>query len=432
MKRTNAKMPMADKNCNLKHDFGENTLIYTRGNKGITLVVLIITIIILLILLSVGINAIIDGKLINSAEEAVNETNNRIAKEEKEVNRLIEELTEVEQSQCKHEWGEWENIKTVTDKETGKRKRVCLKCGKVFEQDVLILGSYITGYDPAIGENGQRITTSYKSKGAAKGGTLEKDHTTDGSQGNGCGDQTFTVQSVTGWRIIGQDDDGRILITSADPIKTDENKGYLIGKQAGWLNCLDELNKICGIYGQGKYADKTSIGKITLDDETTIITGGRSIKGEDIGTVKETENFWTRAKDETDEKYYTYCNGRKQCTTNFVYYDGTTWQVLANDATEPVVTKDAYITLKKYTTLENDMIKKSYWIATKMYGAREGFFPYDMYAMNELYSLQFSHCAYASYNYPEYNQYGVRPVVYLRADVKTTYNSETGEYTIVD
>lgn len=431
MKQTNAERLARVKSYNLEDSLEKATIKYIQRNEGITLVVLIITIILLLILLGVGTKTIIDGKLISSAEKAVNETNNRTSKEQTEINGLIGELTEIEQSQCEHEWGEWETIKTVTDKETGKRKRVCSKCGKVFEQDVLILGSYIIGYDPAVGEKGQTIATSYTSKGAVKGGTLEENHTTDGSQGNGCGDQTFTVQSITSWRIIGQDEEGRLLITSTEPINTDESKSYFIGKQAGWLNYIDELNKICGIYGQGKYADKTAIGKITLDDKTTIATGGRSIKGEDIGTVDELEISWTKVKDETEDRYYIYRNGIKTSGRAFVYYDGTTWQIVG-DETKPVVTKGTYITQRKYTTLENDMLKKSYWIATKMYDSRYGFFPYAMYTMSGLYSLQISYSSYESYNSPTNYQYGIRPVVYLRADVETTYNSETGEYTIVD
>ena len=46
-------------------------------NKGITLIVLIITIIIMLILLGVSSKILIDGKIIGSAEKAVNATNNK-------------------------------------------------------------------------------------------------------------------------------------------------------------------------------------------------------------------------------------------------------------------------------------------------------------------------------------------------------------------
>ena len=67
-----------------------------RKNKGITLIALIITIVILLILLAVSIDLVIDGKIFNSAEKAVNGTNAKVAQEQSRVDELMGKLNQIE------------------------------------------------------------------------------------------------------------------------------------------------------------------------------------------------------------------------------------------------------------------------------------------------------------------------------------------------
>ena len=67
-----------------------------RKNKGITLLALIITIVILLILLAVSIDLVIDGKIFNSAEKAVNGTNAKVAQEQSRVDELMGKLNQIE------------------------------------------------------------------------------------------------------------------------------------------------------------------------------------------------------------------------------------------------------------------------------------------------------------------------------------------------
>ena len=399
-----------------------------RKEKGITLMVLIVTIIILLILLGVGTKVIIDGKLISSAEKAVNGTNNRIAEEQTEVNGLIGELTEVEQSQCEHEWGEWETIKTVTDKETGKRKRVCSKCGKVFEQDVLIYAAVINGYDPSKGEKGEQITSSYTSKGSEKGGTLAKDGTTDGSQGNGYKDQTFElpeIGTITKWQVVGQDNEGRLIIAASQAINTTENVGMSFRHEAGVINAVEELHKICSIYGQGKYADKTLYN---LGDSSKKISGARCFEVDDVMAIgnryPRTKHTFKLDKKEDDDKYYLYIDDVKTDRTSLTYLDETT-------------------TPKSIKTLSDGESVEIYHRGSLTWGidklTRPGYQSWVAYIHAEDCTLgavgagtNLSHFGilpgYYGYSTPQ----KIRPVVYLRADVKTTYDSETGEYTIVD
>ena len=111
-----------------------------RKNKGITLLALIITIVILLILLAVSIDLVIDGKIFNSAEKAVNGTNAKVAQEQTRIDELMEEWNRLEQDQCAHIWGEENITKAATCTETGTKTRTCTKCGKVETVTIQALG----------------------------------------------------------------------------------------------------------------------------------------------------------------------------------------------------------------------------------------------------------------------------------------------------
>ena len=60
-----------------------------KKQKGITLIALIITIVILLILATITIDVAIDGKLFDTAKDAVDKTNDRVAEEQETIDELI-------------------------------------------------------------------------------------------------------------------------------------------------------------------------------------------------------------------------------------------------------------------------------------------------------------------------------------------------------
>ena len=66
-----------------------------RKNQGITLIALIITIIIMLILVAVTIDVVIDGKLFDTAKDAVGQTNNKVGEEQNRIDELMGELENV-------------------------------------------------------------------------------------------------------------------------------------------------------------------------------------------------------------------------------------------------------------------------------------------------------------------------------------------------
>ena len=130
-----------------------------RKNKGITLLALIITIVILLILLAVSIDLVIDGKIFNSAEKAVNGTNAKVAQEQTRIDELMEEWNRLEQDQCAHIWGEEKITKAATCTETGTKTRTCTKCGKVETLTIQALGhNYVSGKCTRCNENEPKET----------------------------------------------------------------------------------------------------------------------------------------------------------------------------------------------------------------------------------------------------------------------------------
>ena len=74
-----------------------------KKNEGITLIALIITIIIMLILVAVVVDVAIDGKLFDTAKDAIGKTNEKVGETEGRVDELMGELEEVE------EWQESQN-----------------------------------------------------------------------------------------------------------------------------------------------------------------------------------------------------------------------------------------------------------------------------------------------------------------------------------
>ena len=106
-----------------------------------------------------------------------------------------------------------------------------------------------------------------------KEGTADVDKTASSSTDeNGSKDQTFSINTDTKWRVLGKDDNGQILIVSADPVKKDmgeTNDPYFYLKGAkGYINAEKELEKISKIYGHGVGA-----------------TGARSLKIEDVNKI---------------------------------------------------------------------------------------------------------------------------------------------------
>lgn len=261
-----------------------------RKQNGITLVSMVIAIVVMLILAGTTITLSINGTLFGKTKEATEKAKEQSGEEEEIENDL-------KQATCSHEWTDWKIDATEKNGEARfKRHRECSKCGK---KQSYMLGAYID-YDPSTGENGEEIKTTYISEGAKTGGTKEKDRTTDGSWGNGYGNQEFAVTtSIKLWKVIGKTEDDKLIIMSDDPVMTVDNKKFYLYNQAGYLNAIRELDKISSIYGQGKYADKTLY---PVGNGTKRESGARSIRIEDI-PYKVVENTYEKKIGANGEEY---------------------------------------------------------------------------------------------------------------------------------
>lgn len=178
--------------------------------------------------------------------------------------------------------------------------------------------------------------------------------------------QSYTVESNPSWKILGEDNNGKILITTADPILSDTGSKFNIqGTQTSYINGIIELDRISGLYGQGTYADKSNSYTYTykdtnnLEQTKTVVTGGRSIRVEDVSAIQpfnptQTVNgygfVWkfSLEKGEEDDDYYVYytLNGVKnKGTGNYKkmwYYDYTSniWKLLENNENIDVTCTD--------------------------------------------------------------------------------------------
>ena len=113
-----------------------------KKNQGITLIALIITIIIMLILVAVTIDVVVDGKLFDTAKEAVDKTNDKVGETQDRVDGLMNELDDV------YEWQENQGAKEhnwqYTDNTLASLKCTCSICGG---ERIVHVGQEIPSYE---------------------------------------------------------------------------------------------------------------------------------------------------------------------------------------------------------------------------------------------------------------------------------------------
>ena len=113
-----------------------------RKNKGITLIALIITIVIMLILVAVSVNVLINSNIIGQAEKAAEGYKTAYEQEQTRIDELMEEWNRLEQdqeSECVHNWGEWQTVTPATCTIVGSQKRTCSLCNTSETQNVPVL-----------------------------------------------------------------------------------------------------------------------------------------------------------------------------------------------------------------------------------------------------------------------------------------------------
>ena len=277
--------------------------------------------------------------------------------------------------------------------------------------------------------------------------------------GNGNSPQTYKVSDANGrkWRALGADETtGELLIISDDVLKENNaTKKMTFRGITGYLYGVDELNKVCSIYGKGNGA--TGARSLTIDDVNKAI--GKE-KGKNTGNWTYT---WTGdSLKQNGPSYdgganYTYYPHVKEKTNIgiFNYYNVATkkWETKTKDLTN-FTGKEDITTInpdcvrfdissdkgyannratKGYKLLFKDNITEEdkYWLGSSYCNAHSYCAHWGMYCVSALGCVDGDNMYY-SFGRVNTPNYGIRPVVTLKSDIQlqsasaengiTTYN----------
>ena len=300
-----------------------------KGNtqRGITLVALVITIIVLLILAMVSIKIAIDGGLTQKAKDAVNTHN---VSSDKETIGLAYSTYQIAKIQDKdytmqEALDEQKANATATDIENGwlitfegkedspytlKKDGTIIEgeeqvelledsLAKAYADGKLKLGDEVA-YTPASGHS--YTSEKWGSSDTGSGHDIDQILSTDDYE-------TSSGSKSTKWKVIGVNTKtGTVNLISAEPLKIKKSSGnsdtYRIYGKEGYNNGVNELNKMCSVFGHGNGA-----------------TGARSVNVEDLDKVLNYNKKDFVYTDEDDSAKYNYKYG---WTTTY-YGKRTTW-----------------------------------------------------------------------------------------------------------
>ena len=422
-----------------------------RNKKGITLIALVITIIVLLILAGVSISMISSQDGILKKTTSAKEMNKKAEYEEAVKLALqaamVNENAEVDYDNIdkyltgaqvdkdakiiKYNENNYQVKKDGTIKEvawyvtTNNDNKYVVTNGKGKE---ILLGAIIN-YDPYTGVNNEELTvTPYENK---LGGTNIAYRIANNQE-----------QKLI-WKVIGTDDDGNILIMSTK--NATDSTGTIQKLRIGGEDfettkmavkyAVEEVNRICGIYGHGKGAKSArsvqveDIDRLAEYDKTKYEQDSIYEYGHNV-TYTKTSNgidyIWGETTGSTGESKFEYLgengnwnlliNEGDSITVKATYYsyrmsEMSTWGVNLKG-------KDVYELITADTSKDNN----PYWIASSYVGAGSRYANYGMrYVCNSYvngYSLANSNGNCYS------DSYGLRPVVSLNSDVEFTEKTE--------
>ena len=304
------------------------------------------------------------------------------------------------------------------------------------------VGDYVD-YDPILGANASDLT--YTSTTDKTGASSE---------------QEFNVSTYKsagyGWRILGVSN-GKIRLISEEFIGagtyTDSNRTYYTLKgQKGFINGIEELNKISAIFGHGKGAEKAT--SITVEDINAITGYNPTTAKYGEGNSYEYGNkvTYTRGEgtqntfnyyDKTNKTFKALTSGSTEITsTYYYYYAGEFGKNNGTDGTSAV--DDIYNLNETYKMLfgydkvgsdngfrnfTNGKCEQKYWLASDYAYAEPYFVKWGLRYVNDGYVNRNYLCDSGGYE-SSYSSYGVRPVVSLKSDVSLEWNETAKEWKI--
>lgn len=281
------------------------------------------------------------------------------------------------------------------------------------------IGDYVA-YDPTSG-----VTDTSKLSYTSPEGTGM-------SHGNGEKEQKFSVNNNTKWRVLSIDTSiSEIVLIQEKAISMLGLKGAI-----GYLYAEEELNKICSIYGYGNgantnkefyYQTGDTIEGLTTEKITG--SGARSINVDDINAITKykyvPEKSYTHTifhpTKKTQSGKSELAENRNDFTTSYRYMG------------------DSYFnfTDKLYQILFcSQSPMGSYWLASRSIDSNPTWSEFNVRYISDSYMNMLSNSKLEEGNRSNLTDscitYGVRPIVYLKASVKTTGQDSNGAWTIVD
>ena len=439
--------------------------------KGITLIALVITIIVLLILAGVTIATLTgDNGILTKANEAKTITNEKDEEEQIEIGYteyLMADQTgekvnfEVSEAAVTGKEGDWIIRFNKTGKEYYFDGETITKVTWKQEEDTITnietkqtlkVGDYVD-YDPTLGANASDLT--YSSPSSKTGADSNQDF------------NVSTYKSAGyGWRVLGVKN-GKIRLISEEFIGpgtyTDSSRTYYNLKgQKGYINGIEELNKISAIFGHGKGAEKaTSItvedineitgynpetakydqgdwdeygNKVTYTRGSGTALSSSATNGKTWSGTQSTFNYYDKAS----KTFKALTSGSTKITSTYYYYNPTTLNREQAKPTQGVDENGVYNTVYqmlfgKYT-IDNNSYSRSftgtgtqpyYWLASDY-----------AHAYNYFVDWGLRYVSYGGVSYSDLcNSYGsassgVRAVVSLKSDISLEWNDTAGEWKI--
>ena len=432
-----------------------------RREKGITLIALVITIIVLLILAGVTIATLTgDNGILTKANEAKTITNEKDEEEQIEIGYteyLMADQTgekvnfEVSEAAVTGKEGDWIIRFNKTGKEYYFDGETITKVTWKQEEDTITnietkqtlkVGDYVD-YDPTLEAKASDLTYTSTADKTGADSDQEFNATTYKSAGYG-------------WRILGVSN-GKIRLISEEFIGagtyTDSNRTYYTLKgQKGFINGIEELNKISAIFGHGKGAEKAT--SITVEDINAITGYNPTTAKYGEGNSYEYGNkvTYTRGEgtqntfnyyDKTNKTFKALTSGSTEITsTYYYYYAGEFGKNNGTDGTSAV--DDIYNLNETYKMLfgydkvgsdngfrnfTNGKCEQKYWLASDYAYAEPYFVKWGLRYVNDGYVNRNYLCDSGGYE-SSYSSYGVRPVVSLKSDVSLEWNETAKEWKI--
>ena len=320
------------------------------------------------------------------------------------------------------------------------------------------VGDYVD-YDPTLGANASDLT--YPS-------TADKTGTNSDQEFNA----TTYKSAKCGWRILGVKN-GKIRLISEEFIGPGKDKEIYIGGnrtyytlygQKGYINGIEELNKISAIFGHGKGAEKAT--SITVED-INAITGynpetakyrkgdfgeyGNKVtytrgSGTDLSSSATNGKTWSGPQstfnyyNKSTKEFVPLTSGSTEITSTYYYYNpltlgtdkvvsGTNEDGTVNTVYKMLFGYDKVGSDNYFRNFTNGKCAQNYWLASDYDDAFSSIVRWGLRLVDDGYVNRDGRL-YDSDGREYSSSLGVRPVVSLKSDVSLEWNETAKEWKI--